>query len=60
MKEDQDEKYDKIENKLKKMVQNLSGFIQIADVQFPYVEKLAKRADHQAQLSRKALQAIVV
>ena len=46
MKEDQAEKYLKIETKFKSMIQNLSGFIQIADVSFPQVEKLAKKANH--------------
>ena len=32
MKEDQDEKYEKIETKFKNMVESLSGFIKIADV----------------------------
>ena len=45
MKIDQDKKYAKIEAKFENMVKNLSGFIKIADVSFPRVERLAQKAD---------------
>lgn len=49
---DQEKKYQKLRDVFKGMFQELSGFMQVVDVQFPSVQKNAKEAVKDAKYSR--------